>query len=118
MALAIQAEGGRARSLLGHQVRILTDAAFTKAHIRTIDGTKIVSTPSSAGKSPSSPASRGSTSTPASITTLGRGGSDTSAVAVAAAIGAESVRSFTDVTGVFTTDPSVCPSARKIDRIS
>ena len=52
------------------------------------------------------------------ITTLGRGGSDTSAVAVAAAIGAEACEIFTDVTGVFTTDPSVCPSARKIDRIS
>jgi aspartate kinase len=116
MALAIQSEGGKARSLLGHQVRILTDGAFTKARIRTIDGTKIVST-----------LERGEIAVVAGfqgvdengdITTLGRGGSDTSAVAVAAAIGAEACEIFTDVEGVFTTDPSVCPSARKIDRIS
>jgi aspartate kinase len=116
LALAIQAEGGKARSLLGHQVRILTDTAFTKARIRTIDGTKIVST-----------LERGEIAVVAGfqgvdehgdITTLGRGGSDTSAVAVAAAIGASACEIFTDVTGVFTTDPTVCPSARKIDRIS
>jgi aspartate kinase len=116
MAIAIQAEGGKARSLLGHQVRILTDTAFTKARIRTIDGTKIVST-----------LERGEIAVVAGfqgvdehgdITTLGRGGSDTSAVAVAAAIGAASCEIFTDVTGVFTTDPTMCPSARKIDRIS
>ena len=116
MALAIQAEGGKARSLLGHQVRILTDTAFTKARIRTIDGTKIHST-----------LERGEIAVVAGfqgvdehgdITTLGRGGSDTSAVAVAAAIGASACEIFTDVTGVFTTDPSMCPSARKIDRIS
>jgi aspartate kinase len=116
MALAIQAEGGKARSLLGHQVRILTDTAFTKARIRTIDGTKIHST-----------LERGEIAVVAGfqgvdehgdITTLGRGGSDTSAVAVAAAIGASACEIFTDVTGVFTTDPGMCPSARKIDRIS
>jgi aspartate kinase len=116
MALAIQAEGGKARSLLGHQVRILTDTAFTKARIRTIDGTKIHST-----------IERGEIAVVAGfqgvdengdITTLGRGGSDTSAVAVAAAIGASACEIYTDVTGVFTTDPTVCPSARKIDRIS
>ncbi len=116
VSLAIQAEGGKARSLLGHQVRILTDTAFTKARIRTIDGTKIVST-----------LERGEIAVVAGfqgvdengdITTLGRGGSDTSAVAVAAAIGASACEIYTDVTGVFTTDPTVCPSARKIDRIS
>src|SRR5581483_6798303 len=52
------------------------------------------------------------------ITTLGRGGSDTTAVAVAAAIGASACEIFTDVDGVYTTDPGICPSARKIDRIS
>ena len=116
MAIAIQAEGGKARSLHGHQVRILTDTAFTKARIRTIDGTKIHST-----------VERGEIAVVAGfqgvdengdITTLGRGGSDTSAVAVAAAIGASACEIFTDVTGVFTTDPSMCPTARKIDRIS
>ncbi len=116
MALAIQAEGGKARSLLGHQVRIVTDTAFTKARIRTIDDTKIVST-----------LEKGEIAVVAGfqgvdengdITTLGRGGSDTSAVAVAAAIGASACEIYTDVTGVFTTDPTICPSARKIDRIS
>src|SRR5208283_4394273 len=52
------------------------------------------------------------------ITTLGRGGSDTTAVAVAAAIGANACEIYTDVDGVYTTDPNVCPSARKIERIS
>ena len=72
---------------------------------------------STAARSPSSPASRASTTT-GNITTLGRGGSDTSAVAVAAAIGADECEIYTDVDGVYTTDPNICPSARKIDRIS
>ena len=115
-AMAIQAEGGRARSLLGHQVKILTDDAFTKARIKTIEGSKIFET-----------VDRGDiavvagfqgTDDAGNITTLGRGGSDTSAVAVAAAIGADECEIYTDVDGVYTTDPNVCPSARKIDRIS
>ena len=116
-AMAIQAEGGKARSLLGHQVKILTDDAFTKARIKAIDGVEDLRDASTAARSPSSPASRGST-TQGNITTLGRGGSDTSAVAVAAAIGADECEIYTDVDGVYTTDPNVCPSARKIDRIS
>ncbi len=116
LALAIQAEGGKARSLLGHQVKILTDGAFTKARIRTIEGSKIFST-----------LAKGQIAVVAGfqgvdehgdITTLGRGGSDTSAVAVAAAIGASACEIFTDVEGVYTTDPSICPGARKIARIS
>jgi len=115
-AMAIQAEGGRARSLLGHQVKILTDGAFTKARIKTIEGSKIFST-----------VKEGAIAVVAcfqgvdengDITTLGRGGSDTSAVAIAAAIGANACEIFTDVDGVYTTDPGVCPSARKIPRIS
>ncbi len=115
-ALAIQAEGGKARSLLGHQVKILTDGAFTKARIKTIEGSKIFST-----------VKRGEIAVVAGfqgvdehgdITTLGRGGSDTTAVAVAAAIGASACEIFTDVDGVYTTDPNICPSARKVDRIS
>ncbi len=115
-AMAIQAEGGRARSLLGHQVKILTDDAFTKARIKTIEGSKIFET-----------VDRGDiavvagfqgTDDAGNITTLGRGGSDTSAVAVAAAIGADECEIYTDVDGVYTTDPNICPSARKIDRIS
>jgi aspartate kinase len=115
-AMAIHAEGGRARSLLGHQVKILTDDAFTKARIKTIEGSKIFET-----------VDRGDIAVVAgfqgadeagNITTLGRGGSDTSAVAVAAAIGADECEIYTDVDGVYTTDPNVCPSARKIDRIT
>ncbi len=115
-ALAIQAEGGRARSLLGHQVRIRTDGAFTKARIQAIDGTKIASTVA-AGEIAVVAGFQG-VSESGDITTLGRGGSDTSAVAIAAAIGADACEIYTDVDGVYTTDPNVCPSATKIDRIS
>ena len=98
---------GKARSLLGHQVKILTDDAFTKARIKTIEGSKIFET-----------VDRGEIAVVAgfqgvdedgNITTLGRGGSDTSAVAVAAAIGADECEIYTDVDGVYTTDPNVCP---------
>ncbi len=115
-AMAIQTEGGKARSLLGHQVRILTDDAFTKARIKAIDSSRIFET-----------LDRGEIVVVAgfqgvdhagNLTTLGRGGSDTSAVAVAAAIGADECEIYTDVDGVYTTDPNICPSARKIDRIS
>jgi aspartate kinase len=116
LALAIQAEGGKSRSLLGHQVKILTDGAFTKARIKTIEGSKIFST-----------VKKGQIAVVAGfqgvdehgdITTLGRGGSDTTAVAVAAAIGASACEIYTDVDGVYTTDPNICPSARKIPRIT
>ena len=115
-AIAIQAEGGKARSLLGHQVKVLTDDAFTKARIKTIDASKIFET-----------VDRGEIAVVAgfqgadeagNITTLGRGGSDTSAVAVAAAISADECEIYTDVDGVYTTDPNICPSAKKIARIS
>ncbi len=115
-AMAIQAEGAKARSLLGHQVKVHTDDAFTKARIKTIEGSKIFET-----------VDRGEIAVVAgfqgvddhgNITTLGRGGSDTSAVAVAAAINADVCEIYTDVDGVYTTDPNVCPSARKIDVIS
>jgi aspartate kinase len=116
LSLAIQAEGGQARSLLGHQVKILTDGAFTKARIKTIEGSKIFST-----------LKKGQIAVVAGfqgvdengdITTLGRGGSDTTAVAVAAAIGADACEIYTDVDGVYTTDPNICPSAKKISKIS
>ncbi len=116
LALAIHAEGGQARSLLGHQVKILTDGAFTKARIKTIEGSKIFET-----------VKKGQIAVVAGfqgvdengdITTLGRGGSDTTGVAVAAAIGASACEIYTDVDGVYTTDPNICPSARKIAKIS
>ena len=115
-AMAIHAEGGKARSLLGHQVRILTDGAFTKARIRAIDDSKIRDTLKH-GEIAVIAGFQG-VDEDGNITTLGRGGSDTSAVAVAAAIGATACEIYTDVDGVYTTDPNVCPSARKISRIS
>jgi len=115
-ALAIEAEGGKARSLLGHQVKIHTDGAFTKARIRAIEGSKLFSTVN-AGEIAVVAGFQGIDEN-GDITTLGRGGSDTTAVAVAAAIGASACEIFTDVDGVYTTDPGACPSARKIPRIS
>jgi aspartate kinase len=115
-AMAIQNEGGQARSLLGHQVKILTDGAFTKARIKTIEGSKIFSTMKK-GQIAVVAGFQGVDEN-GDITTLGRGGSDTSAVAVAAAIGASACEIYTDVDGVYTTDPNICPSARKIPRIS
>jgi aspartate kinase len=115
-ALAVQHEGGKARSLLGHQVRILTDAAFSKARIRSIDATAIRET--LAKGEVAVVAGFQGVDDAGNITTLGRGGSDTSAVAVAAALGANVCEIYTDVDGVYTTDPNICPTARKIDRIS
>jgi aspartate kinase len=115
-AMAIQNEGGQARSLLGHQVKILTDGAFTKARIKTIEGSKIFETLKQ-GHIAVVAGFQG-VNEHGDITTLGRGGSDTSAVAIAAAIGASACEIFTDVDGVYTTDPNICPSARKIPRIS
>ncbi len=115
-AMAIQELGGKARSLLGHQVKILTDGAFTKARIKTIEGSRIFSTLKD-GEIAVVAGFQGANES-GDITTLGRGGSDTSAVAIAAAIGADACEIYTDVDGVYTTDPGICPSAKKIARIS
>ncbi len=116
MAMTIHALGGQARSFLGHQIRIHTDGAFTKARIHTIEGSKLLSTVQG-GKIAVVAGFQGVDSE-GNITTLGRGGSDPTAVAIAAAIGADVCEIYTDVDGVYTTDPNVCASARKIDRIS
>ncbi|HEY3493742.1 MAG TPA: aspartate kinase [Polyangiaceae bacterium] len=116
VAITIQALGGKARSLLGHQVRIQTDSAFTKARIHNIDDSKLLETVKS-GQIAVVAGFQG-TDPEGNITTLGRGGSDTTAVAIAAAIRADVCEIYTDVDGVYTTDPNMCPSARKIDRIS
>jgi aspartate kinase len=115
-AIAIHAEGGSARSLLGHQVKILTTDAFTKARIKTIEAKTIIDTLDE-GHIAVVAGFQG-VDDRGNITTLGRGGSDTSAVAIAAAIDADECEIYTDVDGVYTTDPNVCPSARKIERIS
>lgn len=116
LALAIQAQGGHAKSLLGHQLRIRTDRAYTKARILDIDAEPLKK--AVAGGNVAVVAGFQGVDDEGNITTLGRGGSDTSAVAVAAAIGAEACEIYTDVDGVYTADPNVCPTARKIDRIS
>jgi aspartate kinase len=116
LAIALHDRGVPARSFLGHQVRILTDSAFTKARIVSIDASAVTDT-----------LEQGHVAVVAgfqgmdergNITTLGRGGSDTTAVAIAAAVRADVCEIYTDVDGVYTADPNVCPSARKIERIS
>lgn len=115
-AIAIQAIGGKARSFLGHQLKVLTDNAFTKARIKAIDATRVMDT-IGAGTIAVVAGFQG-VDEDGNITTLGRGGSDTSAVAIAAAIGAAACEIYTDVDGVYTTDPNICKTARKIERIS
>ncbi|CAN92694.1 aspartate kinase [Sorangium cellulosum] len=115
MAIAIQAQGGKARSFLGHQLKILTDSAYTKARIKAIDAQRLHE--ALAGGKIAVVAGFQGVDDAGNITTLGRGGSDTSAVAIAAAVGAE-CEIYTDVDGVYTTDPNICKTARKIERIS
>jgi aspartate kinase len=116
VSLAIQKAGGKAQSFTGGQVRIVTDSAFTRARIQSIDAQKIHEA-LKLGKIAVVAGFQG-IDADGNITTLGRGGSDTSAVAIAAALKADACEIFTDVDGVYTTDPNVVPSARKIDRIS
>lgn len=115
-ALAIQAQGDRARSFLGHQLKVLTDRAYSKARILAINP-EVLKAPLAEGTIAVVAGYQG-VDDEGNITTLGRGGSDTSAVAVAAALSADACEIYTDVDGVYTTDPNVCPRARKIDRIS
>jgi aspartate kinase len=116
VALAIQAEGGKAISLLGHQVRVLTDSAFARARIQEIDAHAITDALKE-GKIAVVAGFQG-VDRDGNITTLGRGGSDTSGVAVAAALKADVCEIYTDVDGVYTADPNVVPTARKVARIS
>jgi aspartate kinase len=116
LSLALKELGQPARSFLGHQVRIETDNAYGKARIRNIDSTKIVQS-LQAGEIVVIAGFQG-VDEDDNITTLGRGGSDTSAVALAAFLNAETCEIYTDVEGVFTTDPGICQAARKLARIS
>ena len=115
-AMAIKAAGSDAVSLLGDQVRILTDDMHTKARIKEID-TDRIKQHLDAGKVVTVAGFQGVTKE-GNITTLGRGGSDTTAVALAAALKADACEIFTDVEGVYTTDPNICAQARKIDMIT
>jgi aspartate kinase len=116
LALAIQAEGGKAVSMLGHQVRILTDSAFARARIQDIDA-RAIGAALDDGKIAVIAGFQG-VDKDGNITTLGRGGSDTSGVAIAAALKADACEIYTDVDGVYTADPNVVSTARKVDRIS
>jgi len=115
LALAIQEQKGKARSFLGHQVRIVTDSAFSNARIKSIDDGKLRE--SLKKKEIAVVAGFQGIDEEGNITTLGRGGSDTTAVALAAALKADACEIYTDVDGVYTTDPNLCKAARKLDRI-
>jgi aspartate kinase len=116
LALALQAEGLAAVSYTGWQVPIATDSAYTKARIESIDDQR-VRADLAAGKVVVITGFQGIDGD-GHITTLGRGGSDTSAVAVAAAMKADECLIYTDVDGVYTTDPRVVPEARRLATIS
>jgi len=116
LAIALQAEGLPAVSYAGWQLPIDTDSSFTKARIRQIDDAR-VRADLAAGKVVVITGFQGVDDS-GNVTTLGRGGSDTSAVAVAAAMKADECLIYTDVDGVYTTDPRVVPEARKLDTIT
>ncbi|MBU1229708.1 MAG: aspartate kinase [Proteobacteria bacterium] len=115
-AMMAKDQGLRARSLLGFQIPIVSNASYGKARIESIDGARI--TEMLKDNDVLVVAGFQGVNEHARITTLGRGGSDTSAVAVAAALDARMCEIYTDVPGVFTTDPNMCADAKKIDRIS
>lgn len=114
--MVLKDAGIKATSLLGHQAGILTNSDFGKARIKSIDSDHITSLLDDfdvlvvAGFQGANASGE--------LTTLGRGGSDTSAVAIAAATKATLCEIYTDVEGVFTTDPGVCPKARKLEKVS
>ena len=116
-AIALQAIGVDARSWQGWQVPIITDQAHGKARVESIDGAALIErmqqcqVPVVAGFQGIDPKRN-------RITTLGRGGSDLSAVAIAAAVKADRCDIYTDVDGIYTTDPRIVPRARKLERIS
>jgi len=116
LAIALQAEGLQAVSYAGWQVPITTDSAYTKARIQSIDDQR-VRADLAAGKVVVITGFQGVDEL-GNITTLGRGGSDTSAVAVAAALKADECLIYTDVDGVYTTDPRIVPEARRLHTIS
>jgi aspartate kinase len=115
-AMAVQAEGGTARSFTGPQARILTDSDHGGAHIRSVDDRGLRRS-----------LGRGEIAVVAgvqgedeqgNVTALGPGGADAAAVAVAAALGAGACEIYAEVDGVYTADPSICPAARRLGRVS
>ncbi|MGA1092901.1 MAG: aspartate kinase [Burkholderiaceae bacterium] len=116
LALALQKQGVKARSYTGWQVPVRTDSAYTKARIESIYDKRVLEDLDS-GHVVVITGFQG-IDEKGSITTLGRGGSDTSAVAIAAALKAEECLIYTDVDGVYTTDPRVEPEARRLAKIT
>jgi aspartate kinase len=116
LAMALMSQGVAARSYTGWQVPVRTDASYTKARIQSIDHERIQADLDS-GRVVIVTGFQG-VDEEGNITTLGRGGSDTSAVAVAAAMNADECLIFTDVDGVYTTDPRVVPEARRLNVVS
>ena len=116
LALAIREAGGKAQSFLGHQVKLMTDSAHARARIQSIDS-GVLSECFGAGIIPVIAGFQGMDAG-GNVTTLGRGGTDTTGLAIAAALKADVCEIYTDVDGVYTADPNVVPNARKIGRIS
>jgi aspartate kinase len=116
-AIAIEALGYQAKALTGRQAGIITDTVHTRARIAKIAGEKIKKSIDE-GYIVVIAGFQGVTEGETEVTTLGRGGSDLSAVAVAAAVGADLCEIYTDVDGVYTTDPNIVPRARKLKKIS
>lgn len=116
LCMALKARGCDARSYTGSQVKIITDDSHTKARIQSIDGHNI-NADLKAGRVVVVAGFQGVDQN-GNITTLGRGGSDTTAVALAAALKADECQIYTDVDGVYTTDPRVEPNARRLDKIT
>ena len=116
LAMALEKRGCPARSYTGSQVHIRTDSAHNKARIRDIEG-KRIHADLAEGRVVVVAGFQGADEF-GNITTLGRGGSDTTAVALAAALTADECQIYTDVDGVYTTDPRVVPEARRLERIT
>ena len=118
LAIALQALGIQARSWQGWQIPIKTSDAHASARILDIDGSEIINRFRDRKEVAVIAGFQGINPQTGRITTLGRGGSDTSAVAIAAAIQAERCDIYTDVDGVYTTDPRVVPRARRLDKVA
>ncbi len=115
LSMALHERGVEAVSLQGHQIRIQTDSSYGRARIRSIDVSRVEQA-LAGGNVVVVPGFQG-VDEEHNITTLGRGGSDTTAVALAAALSAACCEIYTDVDGVYTTDPRICPDALKLERI-
>lgn len=116
LSMALQQRGHKAKSYTGGQVKLLTDSSHSKARILDIDSKSILEDVE-AGNIVIVAGFQG-VDEAGNITTLGRGGSDTSAVAIAAALKADECRIYTDVDGIYTTDPRIEPKAKRLDRIT